>query len=85
MTEAGKGATTVVMPLTLTDFAKAFRELLATFRDPVGIRSDGVDLLRRRRARSAAGQLSDVGFPPGGLCEALGAIARGEGDDADVD
>lgn len=85
MTGAEKGSTTVVMPLTLTDFTKAFRELLATFRDAVGICTDGVDLLRRRRARSAAGQLSDIGFPPGGFCKPLGAVARGGGSDADVD
>lgn len=85
MSDGSKGTTTVVAPLTLTDVAKALREVLAAFRDVAGFCSDGVDLLRRRRARNAAGDLADIGFPPGGFCKPLGLISRGEGCDADVD
>ncbi len=75
----------VAMPLSLTDFVKAFRELLGAFRDATGIVRDGMDLLRRRNARVAAGDLDGIAFPPGGFCHSLAIIGTGKGTAAQFD
>jgi hypothetical protein len=64
MSEDRSKDTTVVVPLALTDFVKALRELIGAFRDVAGLTRDGITLVRRREALQRASDLDTLGFPP---------------------
>lgn len=85
MTDGAGNNTTVVVPLTLTDFAKALRELIAAFRDAVGIGKDGANVVRRHRASTAAANLDYLSFQPDGFSRHLQRIADGKGTNADAE
>lgn len=79
MTDQPARDVTVVVPLALTDFAKALRELIGVFRDLAGLVKDGSSVVRRREARSRAADLDALGFPPNGMFRPLSRIADGCG------
>src|SRR5664279_2994947 len=76
---------TVVVPLALTDFAKALRELIGAFRDIAGLVSDGINLARRQTASKKAGELDSLGFTPNGMYGSLTRIAEGRNIATDFD
>ena len=84
MSRKPEQATTIVIPLALTDFAKALRELIGAFRDGAEVIRDGMQALARRRARGAASDLDVLSFQPGGFLRHLRRIAAGEGTTEDV-
>lgn len=69
--------TTVVIPLALTDFAKALRELIGAFRDAIGLGGDGLNLIRRHYAQGAATDLSGLYFHKDGFVAPLIRIHKG--------
>lgn len=77
--------TSIVTPGSLTDFAKALRELIAAFRDVAGVVNDGLGFRRRWKAGQAADDLDGISFPAGGFRRPLMKIASGTGSPSDVD
>lgn len=83
------GATnTIAIPGTVTDFAKALRELIAALRDVAAMVGDGAKLVsatyQHHQSRRAAGNLDGLSFAPQGSRRYLEAIAAGNGTLEDV-
>lgn len=85
MKEPKTTETTVVIPLALTDFAKALRELIGAFRDAAGLAGDGLAYIKRRKARERAIDLDYLGFEPNGFLRPLTRIAAGRRIPSDFD
>jgi hypothetical protein len=88
MTETSDAKNTIAIPGTVTDFAKALRELIAALRELGGLVQDGTKLAtatyRHRQSRRAAGNLDGLSFAPQGSRRYLEAIAAGAGTSEDV-
>lgn len=76
---------TLLIPGTLTDFAKALRELIGAFRDIAGLVVDGTNMARRHEARGRAADLDHLAFPPDGFLRPLTRIASGTIVPSDLD
>lgn len=79
----GKQEATIVVPGSLTDFAKALREVIAAIRDVGLLVSDGTKLFDGRRSRKAAQDLSRLEFTPAGSRPHLERIAAGKATQTD--
>lgn len=73
-----KSDAVVVVPGSLTDLAKALREIIAAIRDVGQLVSDGSKLFDNQRARKAATNLSNLEFTPAGSRRHLERIAAGK-------
>jgi hypothetical protein len=73
----------VTIPLSLTDFVKALRELVALVKDTEQLIGDGVQLYDRRRSKKAAERLYALSFTPQGMRSALKRIGAGQGSGED--
>jgi hypothetical protein len=75
----------VVLPGSLTDFAKAIREIISAVRDVGAFFNDGVGLYDKHQARGAARHLNTLSFTPGGSRRHLERIAAGVGTAEDIE
>lgn len=73
----------MTIPGSLTDIAKAIRELLGLVQDAGQLIGSGVQVYDRRRSRKAAEKLYGLAFTPEGMRGSLQRIAAGDGTDED--
>lgn len=87
-TKDGERGMVVAIPGSVTDFAKALRELIACLRDVAALIGDGGKLVagkwHSRRSRGAARNLDALAFSPSGSRQFLERIAAGYGTPEDV-
>lgn len=88
MAEAPDAQNTIAIPGTVTDFAKALRELIAALRELAALVRDGTkaatNAYENHQSRRAAGNLDGLSFAPHGSRRYLEAIAAGLGTPEDV-
>jgi hypothetical protein len=79
------GNVEVTIPLSVTDFAKGAREVIALLRDLGKLAGSAGDLFDRHKARGAAANLAKLSFERGGMREPLQRISAGNWSDEDID
>ena len=79
------GGASIVAPGSITDFAKALREVINALRDVGQLIGDTADLYDRRKARTAAGNLATLGFSKRGMRGPLERIVAGSGSSQDIE
>ena len=77
MTESAK--TEIVIPGSITDIAKALREIIGALRDVGSLVKDGAQLFDKKHAKNAATNLYTLAFAPHGSRQYLERIAEGKG------
>jgi hypothetical protein len=78
-------SSTVILPLSLTDFVKALREMLACTSELGSALDGGLQRYRSRKGHAAARLLRVIGFSPIGSRQILEKLASGNGSQADLD
>jgi hypothetical protein len=81
---SAKQETTVIVPFSLTDFAKAIKTFLEIVSEIVDLSSKGLAAYNARDLKKSAESLSQLYFSPEGVTKPLERLASGKGTQADV-